>query len=83
MHWWFGACLVGCGCNNRFGSQALSYRRCWEPPPPSLPHCVSLRGRRPIPLTEDYDTAMKKLIFLLLLGAVGFVAYKYFTEEGY
>jgi predicted negative regulator of RcsB-dependent stress response len=30
-----------------------------------------------------YDTSMKKIIFLLLLAAVGVVAYKYFTEEGY
>ncbi len=30
-----------------------------------------------------YDTDMKKIIFLLLLAAVGVVAYKYFTEEGY
>ncbi len=30
-----------------------------------------------------YDTNMKKIIFLLLLAAVGVVAYKYFTEEGY
>ena len=38
-------------------------------------------------VTEDiagcYDTGMKKIIFLLLLGAVGFVAYKYFSEESY
>jgi len=34
-------------------------------------------------ITDHYDTNMKKIIFLLLLAAVGVVAYKYFTEEGY
>ncbi len=36
-----------------------------------------------LPTARYYDTNMKKIIFLLLLAAVGVVAYKYFTEEGY
>jgi predicted negative regulator of RcsB-dependent stress response len=30
-----------------------------------------------------YDGPMKKLILLVLLGVIGLVAYKYFTEETY